>query len=228
VTASLDPDDLRFSPVGESARLTWLGGQGFPVPEVVEVGTSEEAAWLVTTAIEGRSAALPWSAADQGAVLDVVADLARALHALPVRDCPFDRTLAVSLPRIRAGVAAGRVDLDDLSQVHAGWTAQQLLDELDAAQPPPEEDIVVCHGDMCLDNFLITPGTLAPAGILDAGRLGTADRWLDLSIVLRNLGGECPGWDPDPRQASRFLSRYGLPGVDGHRLRYYQLLDELI
>jgi kanamycin kinase len=145
-----------------------------------------------------------------------------------VRDCPFDSTLAVSLPRIRAGALAGRVDLDDLDEAYAGWTAQQLLDELDAAQPPEQEDIVVCHGDMCLDNFLITPGRLALAGILDTGRLGTADRWLDLSVVLRNLGGECPGWGTDPRYAARFLRRYGVTGVDERRFRFYRLLDELI
>lgn len=229
-TASRDPDDLRFSPAGEAARLGWLGGQGFPVPEVVEVGASAELAWLVTTGIEGRPAALPWRPADQGTVLDVVADLARGLHSLPAGHCPFDRTLAATLPRIRAGALAGRVDLDDLDEAHAGWTAQQLLDELDATPAPreEEEDIVVCHGDLSLDNILIAPGTLSLAGILDAGRLGRADRWLDLSIVLRNLGGECPGWDPGPRHTGRFLRRYGLAGIDEHRLGYYQLLDELI
>jgi kanamycin kinase len=227
-TASADPDDLRFHPAREAARLAWLGEQGFPVPQVIEAGARGELAWLVTTAIEGRSAALGWSPADQDTVLDLVADLARELHALPAADCPFDRTLAVSLPRIRAGALAGRVDTDDLDPAYAGWTARQLLDELDATPPPQEEDIVVCHGDLCLDNILIEPETMTLAGLLDAGRLGTADRWLDLAVLLRNLGGECPGWPPDPRHADRFLRRYGLAAVDERRLDYYRLLDEFI
>jgi aminoglycoside phosphotransferase len=227
-TAACDPDDLRFSPAGEAARLTWLSQQGFPVPEVVEVGAGAGLAWLVTTAIEGRSAALRWSAADQGPVLDVVADFARTLHGLPAAGCPFDRTLAVSLPRIRAGALAGRVDLDDLCETHAGWTAQQLLDELDATQAPAEEHIVVCHGDLSLDNILIAPDVMTLAGVLDAGRLGTADRWLDLALMLRNLGGECPGWEPGPGHTGRFLRRYGLAEVDEVRLDYYRLLDEFI
>jgi aminoglycoside phosphotransferase len=227
-TPSRDPDDLRFSPAGEAARLAWLGEQGFPAPGVIEVGAGPDLAWLVTTAIEGRSAALPWSAADRGAVLDVLADFARALHSVPAATCPFDRTLAVSLPRIRAGALAGRVDLDDLDNAHAGWTARQLLDKLDATPPPEEEHIVVCHGDLSLDNILIAPDGRSLAGVLDVGRLGTADRWLDLAVLLRNLGGECPGWKPDSRHAGRFLRRYGLAEVDERRLSYYRLLDEFV
>jgi len=227
-TAACDPDDLRFSPAGEAARLTWLSQQGFPVPEVVEVGAGSGLAWLVTTAIEGRSAALRWCAADQGPVLDAVADFTRALHGLPAAGCPFDRTLAVSLPRIRAGALAGRVDLDDLDATHAGWTVQQLLDQLDATQVPAEEHIVVCHGDLSLDNILIAPDAVTLAGVLDAGRFGTADRWLDLAVILRNLGGECPGWEPGPGHPGRFLRRYGLAEADKLRLDYYRLLDEFI
>jgi kanamycin kinase len=241
-----DPDDLRFHPPGEAARLAWLGARGFPVPEVVEAAANADTMWLVTTAIEGRSAAGRWSPADRRGVLDVVADLTRALHALPARDCPFDRTLAVLLPRVRAAARAGWVDCDDLDDTHAGWTAQQLLGELDAAQPPDEDRVVVCHGDLCLDNVLIAPDTLSLAGILDVGRLGTADRWLDLSIVLRNITGECPdwecpgldspgldgtdadstAWDTHQRRAGRFLRRYGLAETDERKLAYYRLLDE--
>ncbi len=228
VTASHDPDDLRFHPPCEAARLAWLGAQGFPVPDVVEVGANAEMMWLVTTGIGGRSAAASWNAAEQRAVLDVVADLARELHALPARDCPFDRTLAVTLPRIRAAALAGRVDLDDLDETHTGWTARQLLDELDAMQAPDEEHIVVCHGDLCLDNIVIAPESLSLAGVLDVGRLGAADRWLDLSIVLRNLSGESPGWEPDPRFAERFLRRYGIAEIDERKSTYYRLLDEFI
>lgn len=216
---------LGFDPPGEAARLGWLGRRGFPVPEVVDVGATPELAWLVTRAVGGRPAAGPWAPAELPAVLDVVADLTRALHALPVADCPFDRTLAVSLPEARLAAGTGRVDLDDLEDRHRGWTARRLLDELEATPAPMEHELVVCHGDLCLDNVLITPGAPALAGILDVGRLGRADRWLDLSIVLRNLD-ECGDWAVLPDRTGRFLRRYGLAAMDGSRCHYYRLLDE--
>ena len=219
-------DDLRFHAPGEAARLSWLGAQGIPVPEVVEVGATADVAWLITTAIEGRTADGHWAPADQGKVLDVVADLARTLHELPASQCPFDRTLAVSLPLARGAARDGLVDLDDLDERHAGWTARQLLDELDTTPPPAEDHLVVCHGDLCLDNILITPGTLGLAGVLDVGRLGIADPWLDLSILLRSITGECPAWDRSPHHAERLLHRYGLAEIDERKAFFYQLLDE--
>ena len=76
---------------------------------------------------------------------------------------------------------------------------------------------MVCHGDPCLDNILIDPETLTVQGILDAGRLGRADRWLDLAIVLRDLGGS----------SSAFAAAYGLV-PDPAKERFYRLLDEFV
>ena len=227
-TPPRDREDLRFHPGSEADRLVWLAGQGFPVPEVVEVGEDADAQWLVTTAVAGRPAAASWSPAKRAVVLDVVADLAAALHTLAVPDCPFDRTLAVSLPRARVAAHTGTIDLDDLDPRHSGWTARQLLAELDATPAPAEDDVVVCHGDLCLDNVLIAPDTLSLAGILDVGRLGTADRWLDLSVVLRNIGEECAEWGYHSRHTTIFLRRYGLAVFDDRRFEYYRLLDEFI
>lgn len=221
-------DDLRFHPPGEAERLIWLGRLGFPVPDVVEVGEDADTMWLVTTAIEGRLAAERWKPAEEPTVVDMVADLARALHSLPAEDCPFDRSLTVSLSWARVATREGMVDTDDLDERHRGWTAEQLLAELDTTPVPGEEVLVVCHGDLCLDNVLVKPGTMTLAGICDVGRLGIADRWLDLSVVLRNLTEECEGWHHHARHADNFLRRYGLSRIDERKRHYYRLLDEFV
>ncbi|MFJ8228475.1 APH(3') family aminoglycoside O-phosphotransferase [Streptomyces sp. NPDC094448] len=217
-----DENDLRFHPPSEAERLVWLGGQGFPVPEVIDVGADGDTMWLVTTAVEGRPAADWPDPAERPAVLGAVADFTRALHALPVEECPFDRGLGISLRWARTAARTGRIDLDDLDEDHSGWSEQRLLDELEAAEPPPEDEQVVCHGDLCLDNVLINPTTLAVSGVLDVGRLGRADRWVDLAIALRDIDEERPGGG----DAGAFVRRYGLTGVDERRFRYYRLLDE--
>ncbi|WP_216215535.1 APH(3') family aminoglycoside O-phosphotransferase [Amycolatopsis aidingensis] len=224
----VDTADLRFHPENEAARLRWLARMGFPVPEVVEVGGTAERSWLVTTAVTGMPAAGPWSPAERARVVGAVAELAAALHALPERACPFDRTLAVTLPRCRAAVRLGTVDLDDIEEHRRGWSAERLLAELDATPVPPEDDIVVCHGDLCLDNVLLDPETLTVTGVLDTGRLGRADRWLDLSVAMRDIGEERQEWGFGPAHATLFRARYGLSGMDYAKRDYYRLLDEFI
>lgn len=216
-------EDLRFHPPSEAERLVWLGGQGFPVPEVVDVGTDDEVMWLVTTEAAGRPAEQWPNPAERPAVRETVADFARALHSLPAADCPFDRGLEVSLRWARTAAHTGGIDLDDLDACHSGWSEQRLLSELEAIEPPPEDELVVCHGDLCLDNLLIDPHTLALSAVLDVGRLGRADRWVDLAVAIREISGE---GDYGPADAEAFLRRYRLAAMDERRLGYYRLLDE--
>ncbi len=219
-------DDLRFNAREEALRLTWLRDRGFPAAEVVDVGASDDAMWLVTLALDGRLASAAWQPEERPLVLDAVADLARALHAVPVQDCPFDLGLDVSLRWARAAACDGKVDVDDLEDEHRGWSAARLLAALEAMAPPAEDDPVACHGDLAFDNVLIDPSTLALCGLLDAGRLGRADRWRDLTTVMRSLEEERAQWGRPEPHAARFLRRYGLERIDAERLAYYRLLDE--
>ena len=82
---------------------------------------------------------------------------------------------------------------------------------------------MVCHGDLCLSNILLDARTCRVSGVIDAGRLGVADRWVDLAIVTRSLAG-----DPDPlvrQTVDRYLDRYGV-APDPDKIRFYRLLDE--
>jgi aminoglycoside phosphotransferase len=209
----------------EAARIEWLAAQGAPVPQVVEQGEQDGVAWLVTRALPGRRASAPWPADQRAEVVDAVADMALALHALPVADCPFDRSLAVTVPQARAAAVAGLVDLADLDEERRGWGTAQLLAEL-AATVPHHEEVVVCHGDFCLPNVLVDPQTPRPTGIVDLGRVGIADRYSDLALAVRSLAGPL-NRQYGPDDARRFLDRYllGEP-VDNGRIAFYCLLDE--
>ena len=192
--------DPRVDLVGEGERLRWLRRRGIPAAEVLECRPG----LLVTAAVPGRPAG------DPARVAGALADLTRQLHAVPVTVCPFDRRLAVTVPE----ALAAEPDLDDLDEERRGWTRERLVAELLATRPA-DEDLVVCHGDLTLDNVLFDPDTCRVTGVLDAGRLGVADRWVDLAIATRSLGSA----------ASRFLARYGV-AVDPAKLAFYRLLDE--
>ncbi len=200
-------DDL----LGEAARLTWLRAQGIPAAEVLECRPG----LLVTAEVPGRPADDDWPAALRGHVVDALAELTRALHSLPVADCPFDRRLAVTMP---AALAAD-VELDDLDDGRRGWTRDRLIAELLATRPAGE-DVVVCHGDLTTQNVLIDPETLTVSGLVDAGRLGVADRWLDLAVATRELAD---GLGDDA--AARYLTGCGVE-PDAAKQTFYRLLDE--
>jgi streptomycin 3"-kinase len=82
-------------------------------------------------------------------------------------------------------------------------------------------DLVVCHGDACLPNFLFDPETLELTGVIDVGRLGVADRYADLALVRAQLDDV---WSVD---AAGFFAAYGLAELDAQRLDFYLLLDPL-
>jgi kanamycin kinase len=118
----------------------------------------------------------------------------RMLHdRLPVRSCPFD------------------------------WSAASRLSTLTPArrarvgEPPPVDQLVVCHGDVCAPNALIDDdGTCV--GHVDFGSLGVADRWADLAVATLSLGWNYPGrvWDAE------FFAAYGVE-PDSARIDYYRL-----
>lgn len=98
----------------------------------------------------------------------------------------------------------------------------QLAERL--AQEPG--DLVVCHGDLCLPNIMISPQDFSVAGFIDLGRLGVADRHADLALLFANSRET---WTEGARAVTaqaRFLDAYGTP-ADPERLAFYLRLDPL-
>ncbi len=153
-----------------------------------------------------------------------------ALHALPVAACPFVRRLERTVAEAADAVRRGVVDVTDFDYSRRGRSADDLLRELAVLQPraaalePP--DLVVCHGDPCLPNLMVEPDTGECLGMIDLGRLGVADRYLDLALTVRSMSALEMNDQYDARDAAAFLSQYGISDPDPWRLDFYRLLDE--
>ena len=87
------------------------------------------------------------------------------------------------------------------------------------ATRPASEDLVVTHGDASFPNLMLAGQTFA--GFIDCGRLGVADRYLDLALAYRsaeaNFGAGA---------GLELLRCYGIDTPDAAKLAFYQLLDE--
>ena len=202
----------------EMQRLRWLAGR-LPVPEVVDYEVTPEAEYLAVTRLPGMPMHHPDALLHPLRVTELLARALRELHALPLRDCPFNASLAVTLRQAHERVSAGLVDEADFDAERAGQSGEQLLRDLLRTRPATE-DFVVTHGDPCLPNLILDGEYLS--GFVDVGRLGLADRHADLALAHRDLHSKLGA-----EMAGHFLDVYGRSLVDAGKLKYYRLLDEL-
>lgn len=219
--------DARSGVLGEARRLEWLTAAGFPSAKLVDCGESSDGVqWLVMTAVPGRVGSDPWPADQRMRVIEAIAEMSRALHALPASDCPFDRTLDVTLGTARRALDEGLLDrpVEELEEWERELDRPGVLADLER-QRPAVEDVVVCHGDYCLPNVLVDPESFEPTGLIDVGRLGRADRYADLALMSRSIRGDLnPQYGAE--HVDRFLAAYGAD-PDDPRLDYYGRLDWL-
>ena len=89
-----------------------------------------------------------------------------------------------------------------------------------ADEPPPVDRLVVCHGDPCAPNTVLTDAG-AWSGHVDLGDLGTADRWADLAVATWSTE-----WNSGPGWQDALLTAYGV-AADPPRTAYYRLLWDL-
>lgn len=219
---------LREDLVDERERLEWLAEVDLPAPEILDWSDDGETATLTTRALPGTPMSdLPASAA-AGAATSWGHFLQR-LHTIEREPCPFERWVAVTVPLARVRVDGGLVDEQEFDDERAGHSAEAALAELLDGRPRAEElevtDLVVCHGDACLPNFLVDPATLEVTGMLDVHRLGVADRHLDLALAVRSISDARLNPTYGPEAAEALLAAYGRP-ADPWRLDFYRLLDE--
>lgn len=212
------PADLGGDLAREAARLLWAAPYT-SVPRVLDHGADGTGSWLLTAGLPGRNAVdTRWRAAPGVAVAALGRGL-RALHdGLPVASCPYSWSVADRLSDIQVRAAAGRLAPARWHEEHRRHTVTSALAAL--ADAPDVDVEVVCHGDACAPNTLLTDDAQL-AGHVDLGDLGTADRWADLAVATWSAG-----WNYGPGWEGPLLDAYGVD-PDRGRTTYYRLLWDL-
>ena len=82
-------------------------------------------------------------------------------------------------------------------------------------------------GDPCMPNFMVDPKTLQCTGLIDLGRLGTADRYADLALMIANAEENWAAPDEAERAFAVLFNVLGIEAPDRERLAFYLRLDPL-
>jgi len=213
----------------ERRRVEWLSKTNIGAPRVLDWIESDDGAALILSAVPGIPAsALP--AADLLKAWPSMAETLTALHSLPVASCPFSRRLADMVAIARDVVGRNAVNPEFLSPQDKGRPPAELLAEIETQVPQRLEqekaDLVICHGDACMPNFMVDPETLRCTGLIDLGRLGLADRHADFALMLANAR---ESWETGAQAESARQILFGINGLteDDGRLGFYLRLDPL-
>ena len=147
------------------------------VPKVLDVGSDADGSWLLTAALPGTNAVTDrWKRAPAVAVKAIGEGLRKLHDALPVEHCPFSWSAQERIHRAQGSPPnPTRWHLD-----HQQMAVAEALEII--SDPPPIDQLVVCHGDTCAPNTLIGSNGEC-TGHVDLEALGTADRWADLAIA---------------------------------------------
>ena len=134
------------------------------------------------------------------------------------------------LPLAEASVAEDRVVIEFLPRALQRTPPVQILEQIEAELPArlAEEltQLVVCHGDLCLPNILVDPSTGQVMALIDLGRLGRADPYADIALLLATARETWPD-ETMARQADQeFAEIYGTQ-LDPERQDFYLRLDPL-
>lgn len=216
--------------VGERDRLTWLHGQGVACPEVIDWHETEAEACLIMTAIPGVPAA-ELSGNDLLSAWPTLAQQLKLLHGLSGERCPFERRLSRMFERAVDVVSRNAVNPAFLPEEDKNKPQHELLARVERELPTRLDQetkaMVVCHGDPCLPNLMVDPHRLHCTGFIDLGRLGTADRYADLALLIANAQEK---WTT-PEQAGRafavLFDTLEIAAPDRERLTFYLRLDAL-
>ncbi|MGI8751234.1 MAG: phosphotransferase [Acidimicrobiales bacterium] len=189
------------------------------MPPLVDQGYNDDGGWIVTAPLLGQNAVANRWKADPRTAVTAIGEGLRAMHEdLPVDTCPFGWTAEDRVAYARQAAEQGLISIGRWHQVHRPLGIDRALDLVDDI--PPIDQLVVCHGDSCAPNTLLTDDGRW-SGHVDLGELGIADRWADLAIATWSTE-----WNYGPGWEGLRLDAYGI-SPDPQRTRYYRLLWDL-
>lgn len=212
--------------VYEEAKIyQWLKGK-LPVPEVLFCEQIDGVNYLLVSYEKGvmMQDDIFSDGKEKGIIL--YAQLIAEIHRVDPAGFPFRHDLAYKLNKVRETVAKHEAKTQYFEREFKNWSPEKMLERLESLNGF-NEDLVFCHGDVCMPNFLYDHHQLS--AVLDVSGAGINDRYLDLAIAIRTLryNLEAINQTMTKQDVKLFLDTYGYP-FDKQRFEFYLILDELM
>lgn len=227
--AKIVSSELVAELAAERDRSVWINQTDIPSARVLNWRETDSGAVLITQAVPGAPASELDATALRRAWPSVL-HAVRALHNLATDRCPFDRTLAQMMPLARASVTEGRVVAEFLPEALQRTPPTEILEQIETELPvrlaQERTGLVVCHGDLCLPNILVDPATGQVTALIDLGRLGRADPYGDIALLLATAREIWTDEGMARRADREFADIYGSE-PDPDRQDFYLRLDPL-
>lgn len=213
------PDNSSSYLVSEKDKLQWLQGK-IPVPKIYYFKIVNGFQYLLTSKIQGEDALTKNVRRKPLVLIKAVAKGLKKIHSINTSDCPFDERVINKLKLIKS------IHIDNIKSSSSGYKGRnrnklELYNYL-IENKIENEDLVFTHGDYCFPNIIIKGDDIS--GYIDVGRAGIADRYVDLSLIIRSIR---INYRSD-KLVDLFLEEYGLNYLDNKKLKYYSYMDELI
>lgn len=214
---------------GERDRMEWASSYDIATARVLDWTADNHWACLVTSAVPGVSSDR-LSSSQLWEAWPSITSAVRRLHEVPAENCPFNRGLSEMFGWTEHAITHGTINPQFLPaafrQTPPAEVLQQLRDQRPRRAAEEDADLVVCHGDLCLPNVIVDPTTHNVTGFIDLGRLGRADRYGDIALLLGNSRGTWSDEEQAVAADRSFADGYGIT-LDPARQQFYLCLDAL-
>lgn len=213
----------------EVTMMRWLNGK-IPTPNIIEHTNENGYSYILMNKCTGMMACDPYFMEKPLKQIDLLAEALRHLWSVPIDDCPCRLPLQKRLDMAQENVSKGCIDMRCVDADTFGPNGfrdpEALLNWL--VENAPDETQMLCHGDFCLPNIFLTETSLS--GLIDLGRAGVSDPWMDIALCCRSLENNYNGiYNGKPYIGYKMQMLFDALEIklDQERIRYYILLDEL-
>ena len=203
-----------YSVKREAEVMLWLADK-LNVPKVIEYGQKENTEYLIMSELKGKS--IDDFLEDSTRYIKYLVNAIKLLHSVDISNCPFSSRVDMRLEELDYLLKNNLADTDISNwEDSTEFTDPQELYKW-LCDNKPQEELVFSHGD--ISNLMIQKDEIF---FFDLARCGIADKWLDISMCVR----EIRNYYHNPDFEELFFEMLGME-PDHEKINYYLLLDEM-